>query len=63
MALGPNSNPKVPIADVVATPVTGSVLTPKATPKVPKDKVEDCPETATVGLITKLTLPTLVVAS
>jgi len=39
------------------------VLTPKATPKVPKEEVEDCPETATVGLITKLTLPTFVVAS
>ena len=63
IALGPNSNPKVPTLAVAAMPLIGSVLTPKATPSVPKVTVDDCPSRLTVGLITKLKLPTLVVAS
>jgi len=63
MVLGPNSNPGVPKLEVKAIPVTGSVLTPKAKPKSPSSDVAACPVKLIVGLITKLKLPTLVVAS
>ena len=61
--LTPKFKPTVPKEEVEATPVIGSVLVPKAKPKSPSSEVAACPETETVGLITKLTLPTLVVAS
>ena len=61
--LTPKAKPGVPKLDVADTFAIGSVLTPKAKPKIPSFVVAVCPETETVGLITKLTLPTLVVAS